>query len=105
MATNYGGDSYPNAPSAFLNKFNEVKQITYGGCYYLHQDGPVGLSGPYTLYSGGTGSKSSDSYNLFTTIIRAIGQGLRKGWIFIATLIENFNTGSEAESVMISLFS
>ena len=101
MATNYGGESYPNAPSQFLNKFNEVKQITYGGCYYLHQDGPVGLNGPYTVYSAGSGSSSGDA----NPIIKAIGQGLRKGWIFLATLIENLNTGSDAESVMISLFS
>ena len=109
MATNYGGSSYPNAPSAFLNKFDKVKQITYGGCYYLHQDGPVGLNGPYTTYSSGSGSGSkssdSDSDNLFIKVIRAIGQFLRNGWISLATLVDNQNTGLEAESVMISLFS
>ena len=101
MATNYGGSDYPNAPSEFLKKFSKVKQITYGGCYYLHQDGPIGLNGPYTIYSAG-GSSSSGDANL---IAKAIGQTLRKGWIFLATLIENLNTGSDAESVMISLFS
>lgn len=103
MATNYGGSDYPNAPSEFLKKFSEVKQITYGGCYYLHQDGPVGLNGPYTMYSAGSGSSSSGGSG--NKIAKAIGQALRKGWIFIATLIENLNTGSDAESVMISLFS
>ena len=84
----------------FLQTLYPVRQIVYGGTYIDNPEGPTGLNGPYTISSTGSSSGGKDH-----PIAKAVGQFFRKGWIALATLCDNINTGSEAESVMIALFS
>ena len=110
MGTEYG-DNYSNAPTDFLGKFNKVDKIANGGSYFLHKDGPVGLDGDYKIItpgsSGGASSSidngSSGNNSSSDSFSRKLGHLLRRGWIAIATLFDNDNTGDNASSIMISL--
>ena len=103
LGVEYGGDSYPNAPTDFLRKFDKVAKIVNGGSYFLHKDGPVGLNGDYGSISS-TSNDNNNNINATTdSFSKKLGQLLRRGWIAISTLFENDNTGDNASTIMISL--
>ena len=93
----------------FLKKFDKVKSIKNGGSYFLHKDGPVGLSGDYIKILPGTWvtssetSKNNNSDGDDQSFARTFGRFLRNGWIAISTFFDNDRTGRNLSTIMISL--
>ncbi len=113
LGINIQDNETPPVLKGFLNKFDKVKSIKNGGSYFLHKDGPVGLSGDYAKITPGVNQNFSNSSSTTSnnkgekseekTFTRTFGRFLRSGWIAISTFFDNDRTGSNLSTIMISL--
>ena len=113
LGINIQDNETPPVLKGFLDKFDKVKSIKNGGSYFLHPDGPVGLSGDYAEITPGVNQNFSNSSSTTSnnkgekseekTFARTFGRFLRSGWIAISTFFDNDRTGRNLSTIMISL--